>query len=579
MNDLSIRVSATDMASNVLAAVGENVKTLGQSASNSFNQMANSSQNAANSVGGTSDSLMILAAGPIGGVVKALATVTGAAFAASAAVAGIAATALAAAIKAERELDKIADSLALIDAQKLKISVDQVSRDSINQTTDDIKKLVEQIELATNIKSSRLMGVAGDAVKMGFDPRQIDQTIKAAAGLSAAMGISVEEGLSKVKLATQGTFDSFKNLIPGIESLTTAEEKLAAVSKLAADGLLIAAENAESSGNIFARASLGLGNFFERLGNGTDATRLFAGVMQEIILPIIDLVDQNFISLGDTSEWLANTLKEAFAFAAASVDVSMNSTSSILQRTKLQWMLFSEQVSSAFEHTFTVVIPGYLTYFGQVAGDILYNAGGYIRYFVENYIVKTLEIVGAAYSVMDGYAESFINPNVNLDERLAKLDDVLNKEYKLDITPIASMPDLDWQLTQTETFLLDEIERLNKVIAKEFETSFENSLDGINRAMADFKLDAKVNLVPQLDSAAAATAAAITQETKVNQAFESRVMVRGPSDDPMTKLLGIQEKMLEVLRQKSIDDERSKVDKLMSTAMPADFEISIEGGF
>ena len=95
-------------------------------------------------------------------------------------------------------------------------------------------------------------------------------------------------------------------------------------------------------------------------------------------------------------------------------------------------------------------------------------------------------------------------------------------------------------MSATEKSLLTQMKGIDDKLAKDFSKAFENSVNAIDTTLAKAKLNAKIDFAgikppkPQ----------EITQnvESKVNQAIESRVMVRGPMDDPMERLLDVQQR-------------------------------------
>lgn len=541
MNDLSIRVSATDMASNVLAAVGDNVKNLGQTASSSFNQMQASSAaaaQAANAVGSSSAASLSVSSSSIGTLLTGLTSVVGISVKAALAIGGIAITAVAASNKAEKELSKVGNTLKLIEAQRLKISVDLVGDGNIDPVLAKVKQVADQIELATNIKSSKIVNLAGSATQMGFDPGKMDQTMKGAAGLSAAFGTSLDDGLSKVRQAAEGNFAAFETLIPGIQLLSTEEEKLAAVAKLASDGLIIQAQAVSDSEGMFSRLYNGVGNLFERMGSGAPIIETVSGVLSDILFPVIDFVDQKMFDLGNTTTWLKDMFVAGFSAIAAVADVTWNNFGLILERAKISLFLFAEQSALDLEHTFTVKMPSYVVWFGDNFLNILQDLGAGALTIVSNLGSNIADAFGAYWHyITEGWSQG-----ESLSDLANNIGNIATRNLLDGFEPVTTeLPRIaERAMSATEKSLLTQMKGIDDKLAKDFSKAFENSVNAIDTTLAKAKLNAKIDFAgikppkPQ----------EITQnvESKVNQAIESRVMVRGPMDDPMERLLDVQQR-------------------------------------
>jgi hypothetical protein len=548
MNDLSIRINAVDMASNVLSAVGENVKSFGQNAAKSFDDMARSGQmaSAAASSAGDSSTVIVGGTGALATLGKALFTVAGGALIAAGAVAGVGVAAMRAAGKAEKELGKVEKTLKLIEAQRLNIPVEFVGGANIDPVLAKIKEVADQIENATGTKSGKVVDLAGSAVKQGFDPGKMDQAMKGAAGLASAFGTSLEDGLAKVRQAAEGNFAAFETLIPGIQNLTTDQEKLAAVSKLAADGLVLSSQAAEDGSGIFVKLGNGVGNLLERIGNLSSVNEIAAGVMSEILFPAIDFVDSKLFDLGATGDWLKDAIKNSFAFISATTSVVFNDMGLILERGKLSFLLFAEQSAAVVGHAFTVQIPEYAMWFGRNFLNILQDLAVGSFTIVKNMLTN----LGDAFGEWWNFVTEGWSTGQSLGDLASNIGAIASRNLLDGFEPVTEeLPQIAGRaVSNTEKFLLDQMAGVDKKLANNFGKAFEDSLGSIQNSMDKSVLNPKIDLAgikpPEIE-----TKDLVPQnvEAKVNQAFESRVQLRGPSDDPMSKLLDTQEKALKAL--------------------------------
>jgi len=80
------------------------------------------------------------------------------------------------------------------------------------------------------------------------------------------LGVSLEDGLKKSRLATEGNFKAFEKLLPAIKEMKTDEEKLAAVMELSARGMAMKEAASQSAGGEAERMGHRVGNLMETIG-------------------------------------------------------------------------------------------------------------------------------------------------------------------------------------------------------------------------------------------------------------------------------------------------------------------------
>jgi len=147
----------------------------------------------------------------------------------------------------------------------------------------------------------------------------------------------------------------------------------------------------------------------------------------------------------------------------------------------------------------------------------------------------------------------------SIGDLAANIGQIATRNLLEGFEPVTSaLPDIaERAMSATEESLLNQMKGIDTKLANDFSAAFQNSLNEIDGQLNRAKLDTKVNLgkvkppnpqdlIPQ------------NMEAKVNQAFESRVMVRGPSDDPLAKTVVLQEKMLEQLSAIAASNEAAK---------------------
>jgi len=256
-------------------------------------------------------------------------------------------------------------------------------------TTDDaVQKnldLADAIERTTNIEAEQVSELMKSAAMLGVNNDQLGEVSKVAIGLSEAMGISLEDGLKKARLATEGNFASFNKLLPSLKDMATDEERLAAVMELANKGLAQKEDHANSAAGAYDRMMHKVGTMVETIGEALSPFRklAFDGIafaadkITELLVPAV-------ASMGgiiESAQGWFSYFKEAvvgamngiiMAFTAAETIVTNFGTywESILVSAELALVTFVE----ASKHAFTVQIPAYATWFGENFTKIMADA-------------------------------------------------------------------------------------------------------------------------------------------------------------------------------------------------------------
>ncbi len=568
MPDLDIRVKATDLASNVLANVGDNVAVIGKQASQTLDSISKSASEQAQSVG--SSTTIITGGGGLGLIAKTLTSVAGATVAAIGGVVAFGAAAIGAANKAEKELAKVGDKFKLIEAQRLNIPINVVGDDSIDAFKAKVQGVAAQLEKITGQSSNKFTGLGVDALMGGIDPGQVDQAMQAAAGLSYAFGTSLEGGMSKARAAIEGNFGAFEALIPGIQNLATNEEKLAAVSKLASDAMIMQSESV----GILTQLGNGFGNLLERVGSGQSVVTTLAGVLGDILVPAIDFVDEKIVSLGGAADFLKESLATAFAFVSATVETVWNDIGLILERGKLSFLLFAESSILSIEHAFTVQMPAYVVWFTDNFFNLLQDLATGAITIVSNLGKNIADAFGAYWHyITEGWSQG-----ESLSDLATNIGNIATRNLLDGFEPVTSeLPKIaDRAMSNVEKDLTQQMKGIDDKLGQDFGKAFDRSMSKMKSTLADTQKEVEVDLKlkppnPDLLN--------VNQkiESKQNTAIESRVMVRGPSDDPMQKQLALQAKQVELLQQLAAQKQAADAAARMMQASNTGLTVQIVG--
>ncbi len=405
-----------------------------------------------------------------------------------------------------------------------------------------LRDLARSMEVGTNTDEKSILGVMKQAQRQGFATDQIDDAAQAALGLSEAMGISLADGLTKARQAAEGNFDAFAYLIPGIDQLATSEEKLAAVSRLATQGLEDKAKAANNATSVFDRMNVQLGNLYDTVGKIIEPFRQLAyqgiatvaEMLSQSLEPAIDDFEKKFSNMGDTvsmvSKWITETIVGAFTLA----EVTVEQFGTVMEGFGAALLLPLEQARSGWEYFFLDLVPALAKWLSKNVWNIFYDLGeaiikvftnlgtsiGEIMAGIWNYIANGFSAdsyeqlmfeVGRAGTrgFMDGFepvTEAFVVPPVRISE--------FEKTLR-------SMS--DWAATS---------------ILSSFSSKFQERMAAIKDGFGKpFSTD--INIKPK------GSLSGMSSEVKVLQATESRLLTRGATDDPLVK---ISERQLQVLQ-------------------------------
>jgi hypothetical protein len=108
----------------------------------------------------------------------------------------------------------------------------------VDNNAGKIDDLTNAMREQLNIDDDLTKSAAAYAIRLGRTADEAANMTKVAAGLSQALGVSVMEAMKTVIGAQNGQYRTIGRLIPGFKNLRTQEEKLAAIQKLAAAGIL-----------------------------------------------------------------------------------------------------------------------------------------------------------------------------------------------------------------------------------------------------------------------------------------------------------------------------------------------------
>lgn len=246
-------------------------------------------------------------------------------------------------------------------------------------------ELADALELRTNVEAEAVAELMKSAAMLGVQNDQLGEVAKTAIGLSEAMGISLEDGLKKARLATEGNFNSFNKLIPSMKDMATNEEKLAAVMDLANKGLAQKEDSANSAAGAYQRMMHKVGTMIETVGEALspfrklafDGIGFLADKISELLVPAVASIGPAVEFAGKMVEWLQsaavasiNGIIRAFTFVEVVVQNFGTVFEAMVTSAHLQFVTLADMA----RHALTVQMPAYAAWFADNFVNLMRDA-------------------------------------------------------------------------------------------------------------------------------------------------------------------------------------------------------------
>lgn len=376
-DDVSIVIAAQDQASEVLKSIGKNTEKLAQTMGKASEQ-TNRTQK-------TFDF-----------AIKGFIALKAATMAAQAAMAGI---------------------TAAFKGMEASVAAFNTQEEAARGMTQAQLDYAASLQIATNVGDETTLALLRQAEAMGASKDTSDELVTAAVGLAEAFGINQAEALKKVMQATNGNANALQELIPGIRTATTEEEKLALITQAASTGLQKLQADADTTKGAMERSAGAFGDLSEKIGAlfapiykvVHTGLAVFAETLQSALGPAIDLVNNGFEGLQPYIDAFMEAMQATAVVVGTTVEAMISMlaslsnyftesfgrgeyTSEMLTRTidnmatyvikaltmmEVAWVEFPTVIQLAIDsaaltltqfanniaHIFTVIIPQYMTWF------------------------------------------------------------------------------------------------------------------------------------------------------------------------------------------------------------------------
>jgi hypothetical protein len=424
---------------------------------------------------------------------------------------------------------------------------------------DTLKDLAKTIESGTNIDEKSILGLMKQARGRGFGADQLDDAAKAAIGLAEVMETSMTDGLEKVRQATEGNFAAFESLIPNINQMATAEEKLAAVSALATAGLEKKKDAANSSVAVFDRMNVEMNNLYETVGAMVEPFRqlayegiaITAELMSQALTPAIEDFEQKFTGMGNSVNAVSQSLAEGLVSAFTWGEVVIDSFSTAMEGFGAALLLPLEQARSGWEYFFVDLLPSLMSWFADNFYNVMSDLGSGVVTMLQNIGKSAAEITFAIQNyLLSGFsAEAY-------EQLMFSIGEAGSRGFLEGFEPVTEAfvaPSV--RISEFEKTLQSMADSSAQSLLSNFDSKFSERMEAMQNGLKENPLSATVNL-----EAKGNPLGGMSSEVKMLQAVESRVMVRGSTEDPLLKLSEQQVKVLQDILNATVRRDENKTE-------------------
>lgn len=468
-------------------------------------------------------------------------------------IAGLAFAAVTAAGQTDRQLTQLTNKLAIVEAAKLNISIDAIDTAPLRKVAEDTATIAKQIQTATNVQSSKLISLGTSALAKGLGADQIGESLKAAVGLSEVYGTSIEDGMYRARQAIEGNFESFEKLIPSIKTMKNDSDKLAAVSRLAANGFKVMASESLTFWGTIEKVKNGFGNTLESMGRFKSLSDVVGTILRDVVTPAVEFLDTKLKGFGFDGGKVLEQATSIGAGVVAAIETIGSNWDSILDRMAIGSELFWVQLTSHVENFVNTTLPwlaeNFTGIFQHAWATVANNSKSQFEYMV----TSAMESMGAV-------------PKGTADFQKAEND----KKPKYKPAPLTEIGSRS--ISPREQEIQGRLDAVDSKLGSSFNDNFKKAFESIDAMVKDQKKAFEINLAPKAGAEQQKLPDAIDKQSKntanASAALESRFLARGSSND-LQKEMSATLKRHEALLQKQLSSLEKKSIK------PASLEVEL----
>ena len=549
-DDVSIVIAAQDQASEVLKSIGKNTEKLASTMGKASEQTSKTQK--------TFDF-----------AIKGFIALKAATMAAQAAMAGITAA-----------FKGMEASVAAFNTQE------EVARGMTQAQLD----FAASLQVATNIGDEATLQLMKQTEMLGVSKEQTTDLALASAGLGESLRIDQAAAMKLVMQATSGNTAALSRYIPELKGVTDQTEAMAIIQRVASNGLEKLQADADTTKGAMERSAGAFGDLSEKIGAlfapiykvVHTGLAVFAETLQSALGPAIDLVNNGFEGLqpyidgfmrsmqvaahvtgvaievlvsitrtffnafiggvGQVSgfaELLKNAVENAGIFiikALTMAEVAWNNFPTAVDLAVDSVLLFLEGMRADIEHTLTVVIPAYTSWFATNFSNIIRDGFNAAKTVITNFFTVAADLVQKGFTFITSRGtEGSIDFALSLSTALSTnlLDGFEATTEKL--------PEIaERATTETEKALLGNIGENAATLANEYQAALQPRIDALKASLGDETEltigDLQGNVDVKLSDSVSGQIDKISSSVQANSAVTGRLITRGRDDSTAQKI-------------------------------------------
>jgi len=430
------------------------------------------------------------------------------------------------------------------------------------------------MQRATGENDSAVMAVMKEAAMLGIASDKLDDMATAAYGLAEATGKDVSSAMTMMRQATEGNFEAFNRAIPQLRTMTTDEERFAAVLALAARGMEAKATWASKVEESGAGAMTAIDKLKESVGAIVAPFRVFlntaietfVSALNHLLTPAVEWFTQAMENIGPIVQGIRDLINYAINFIIGvftRFEVVILNLGQVWTLVVSSVELYLLEMAGEIEHTLMTVIPGYVMWFGENIINLFKDAWNGVLQVYYNATRMIAEIMVELWTFV---FEDMGAGSAALGDRIgAILASGLTTGFESSLT---DLPDIAVRtISEREKDLAKQIGDIGASLGDEFARKMAERMVGVGDGITD-ELNKEIDLqVNSNDKEKKAKRNDGTFGASIN-AMESRLLTRGPGSTYEARMLELTVRGTAVLgvigdRMKMTVEELRKVGEKM----------------
>ena len=402
----------------------------------------------------------------------------------------------------------------------------ELSGSAVGPSIEQHKAWASALQSTVNVGDEVTLGLMRQASMLGVSNESLQEATAAAIGLSEATGQDMSTSLRAVQLAMAGNFSQLSRYVPALREATSEEEKLRIVQDLASKGLSQKADRAKTAQGAGERLANSWGDFKEVVGSMLDPLRLIVSsglamlveTIQTAVIPAL----QAIMPSAETVRGVIEKLRVVIITMVTTWEVVLGNLGPIWDAVKAKIALVALGIAEDIRHQFTVVIPAYVTWFGENFTKIIGDAMNLAKTVIVNFATTAADLLTAAWKFaasggQDGQAAADLALAIGVASAKSLTDG-----FKAETEPL---PDIMARaLTDGEQGLQAKIASTVGDIASQYASLMGERLASLGAtAPVDFPVDLNFGDGPE----------ELKRQMGTLKATESRLLTRGSGGNPL----------------------------------------------